>query len=254
MPVGNAAAARAGIKASKNRTAAVGAAPRPATQQVRAPQGTSTSSSSALGREKKVRSQKVIFLGNQGVGKTSIIRRFLHDTFEDTYKATVGIDFVSKELRVDDRAVKLQLWDTAGQERFRALIPGYLRDTAACLIVYDVTCRASFDAVHSWVEDVRRECGEDNLVLAIVGNKTDLEDTRQVSSEEGLALSKELHTLFSESSARTGSKVIDIFEQIARALPEERTKERDAEDEDFSLAPAPAMDSRIRADSKACAC
>eukprot|EP00004_Rigifila_ramosa_P013800 TRINITY_DN3085_c0_g1_i3.p1 TRINITY_DN3085_c0_g1~~TRINITY_DN3085_c0_g1_i3.p1 ORF type:complete len:123 (-),score=18.65 TRINITY_DN3085_c0_g1_i3:375-743(-) len=87
---------------------------------------------------------KLVFLGDQSVGKTSIITRFMYDSFENTYQATIGIDFLSKTLYLDDRTVRLQLWDTAGQERFRSLIPSYIRDSSVAIIVYDITSSLFF--------------------------------------------------------------------------------------------------------------
>merc|ERR1712146_703040 len=128
---------------------------------------------------------KLVYLGDQSVGKTSITTRFMYDTFDNTYQATIGIDFLSKTMYLEDRTVRLQLWDTAGQERFRSLIPSYIRDCSVAVIVYDITNRASFLNSIRWVEDVRSERGSD-VVICLVGNKTDLgSDKRQVSTEEG---------------------------------------------------------------------
>ena len=82
----------------------------------------------------------IVFLGDMSVGKTSLIQRFIYDTFEDKYQPTIGIDFLSKTIYVEDRTVKLQLWDTAGQERFRSLVPSYIKDASVAVIVYDITC------------------------------------------------------------------------------------------------------------------
>merc|ERR1719335_135532 len=123
---------------------------------------------------------KLVFLGEQAVGKTSIITRFMYDTFDNTYQATIGIDFLSKTMYLEDRTVRLQLWDTAGQERFRSLIPSYIRDSSVAVVVYDVTNRASFANTVRWVKDVRSERAND-VVIVLVGNKTDLTDRRQVS-------------------------------------------------------------------------
>eukprot|EP00013_Stygamoeba_regulata_P022180 CAMPEP_0177666354 /NCGR_PEP_ID=MMETSP0447-20121125/21539_1 /TAXON_ID=0 /ORGANISM="Stygamoeba regulata, Strain BSH-02190019" /LENGTH=139 /DNA_ID=CAMNT_0019172501 /DNA_START=99 /DNA_END=514 /DNA_ORIENTATION=- len=120
---------------------------------------------------------KLVFLGDQSVGKTSIITRFMYDTFDSTYQATIGIDFLSKTMYLEDRTVRLQLWDTAGQERFRSLIPSYIRDSSVAVVVYDITNRSSFLNVKKWIEDVRTERGSDVIVM-LVGNKTDLADKR----------------------------------------------------------------------------
>ena len=175
------------------------------------------------------RRYKLVFLGDQGVGKTCIINRFVYDSFDRNYQATIGIDFLrvsprppmpppprrrsraslarprratprlaaprraahlrprrSKTMYLEDRTVRLQLWDTAGQERFRSLIPSYIRDSSVAVVVYDTTSRASFLNSSKWIDDIRSERGDD-VVVMLVGNKTDLGDRRQVSVEEGAA-------------------------------------------------------------------
>merc|ERR1740138_1617814 len=129
----------------------------------------STSSSSSQGKERPPRSHKVVFLGQPGSGKTSIIQQFMYRRFDESYQATVGIDFVSKVLCPEGarRPVKLQLWDTAGQERFRALIPGYLRDCSAALVVYDITSRPSFEAVQGWHKLVLEARGPGEAVTVL---------------------------------------------------------------------------------------
>lgn len=87
---------------------------------------------------------KVVFLGDQSVGKTSIIHRFIYDAFEDNYQATIGIDFMSHKMYIEDKVVILNLWDTAGQERFKSLIPSYIKDSAVAIVIFDVTSRSSF--------------------------------------------------------------------------------------------------------------
>lgn len=161
---------------------------------------------------------KLVFLGEQGVGKTSIITRFMYDTFDTNYQATIGIDFLSKTMYLEDRTVRLQLWDTAGQERFRSLIPSYIRDSSAAVVVYDITVRTSFLSTDKWIDDVRAERGQE-VVIFLVGNKTDNEDKRQVSKEEAQQKATELGAQFIETSAKTGSAVKTLFRTLAQALP-----------------------------------
>jgi Ras-related protein Rab-6A len=119
---------------------------------------------------------------------------------------------------LDDRTIRLQLWDTAGQERFRTLIPSYIRDSAVTIIVFDVTCRQSFEAVDRWVNDVQRERGDDVLIV-LVGNKADLGEAREVSPGEGEAKARSLNAaIFLETSAKTGAGVKTLFVEIAQAL------------------------------------
>lgn len=162
---------------------------------------------------------KLVFLGDQSVGKTSIITRFMYDNFDRHYQATIGIDFLSKTMYLEDRTVRLQLWDTAGQERFRSLIPSYIRDSSVAVVVYDVTNRASFLNTSKWVEDVRAERGND-VVICLVGNKTDLgNDKRQVSTEEGEEKAGKDDLLFMECSAKAGYNVKSLFRKLATSLP-----------------------------------
>ncbi|KAI8089427.1 ras family-domain-containing protein [Halteromyces radiatus] len=161
---------------------------------------------------------KLVFLGEQSVGKTSLITRFMYDTFDNTYQATIGIDFLSKTMYMSNRTLRLQLWDTAGQERFRSLIPSYIRDSSVCVVVYDITSRASFINTSKWIDDVRAERGMD-VIIVLVGNKTDLNDKRQVSVEEGDNKAKEYNIMFIETSAKAGYNVKTLFRKIGGALP-----------------------------------
>lgn len=161
---------------------------------------------------------KLVFLGDESVGKTSIITRFMYDTFDTTYKVTIGIDFVSKTMYLEDRIVRLQLWDTAGQERFRSLIPSYIRDSSVAIVVYDITNRASFLNTEQWIEDVRSERGSD-VVIMLVANKTDLQEKRQVSAEEGEKRARDWGVMFIETSAKAGFNVKALFRKLALALP-----------------------------------
>merc|ERR1719208_757505 len=161
---------------------------------------------------------KLVFLGDESVGKTSIITRFMYEHFDESYQATIGIDFLSKTLYLEDRVVRLQLWDTAGQERFRSLIPSYIRDSSVAIVVYDTTNKTSFTNTEKWIQEVRQERGSD-VVIMLVGNKTDLESARQVATEEGAAKAQELGIMFIETSAKDGDNVKKLFREVATSLP-----------------------------------
>ncbi|XP_025922165.1 arrestin-C-like isoform X2 [Apteryx rowi] len=164
------------------------------------------------------------------VGKTSLITRFMYDSFDNTYQATIGIDFLSKTMYLEDRTVRLQLWDTAGQERFRSLIPSYIRDSTIAVVVYDITNLNSFQQTSKWIDDVRTERGSD-VIIMLVGNKTDLADKRQITTEEGEQRAKELNVMFIETSAKTGYNVKQLFRRVAAALPGmDSTPEKSKED------------------------
>jgi len=119
---------------------------------------------------------------------------------------------------LEDRTVRLQLWDTAGQERFRSLIPSYIRDSTVAVVVYDITNANSFHQTSKWIDDVRTERGSD-VIIMLVGNKTDLTDKRQVLAEDGERKAKELNVMFIETSAKAGYNVKQLFRRVAAALP-----------------------------------
>ena len=152
------------------------------------------------------------------VGKTSLITRFMYDSFDNMYQATIGIDFLSKTMYLEDRTVRLQLWDTAGQERFRSLIPSYIRDSSVAVVVYDISSMKSFHNTRKWIDDVRGERGQD-VIIVLVGNKTDLGDKREVSSQMGEEEARKSGAIFMETSAKVGANVKALFRRIAQALP-----------------------------------
>lgn len=134
-----------------------------------------------------------------------------------------------------DRTIRLQLWDTAGQERFRTLIPSYIRDSHVAIVVYDITNRQSFKDANVWIDDVRTERG-DQVIIVLVGNKTDLRDNRVVTVEEGEAKAKELSVLFMETSAKAGYNVKALFKKVAAELPGlEQNKPEETEIIDVSI-------------------
>ncbi|GAX84034.1 hypothetical protein CEUSTIGMA_g11458.t1 [Chlamydomonas eustigma] len=199
---------------------------------------------------------KLVFLGDQSVGKTSIITRFMYDKFDSVYQATIGIDFLSKTMYLEDRTVRLQLWDTAGQERFRSLIPSYIRDSSVAVVVYDVTNRQSFMNTARWISEVRTERGSD-VIIFLVGNKTDLVDKRQVSIEEGDAKAREFNVNFIETSAKAGLNIKALFRKIAAALPGMETVAQNKVEqlEEVKLTPATVnIDQKAPPPASSCAC
>ncbi|CAK92900.1 unnamed protein product (macronuclear) [Paramecium tetraurelia] len=160
---------------------------------------------------------KIVFLGDQAVGKTSIINRFIFDNFTGNEQPTVGIDFISKTLQVDNKSVRLQLWDTAGQERFRSLIPSYIRDSQAAIICFDITNEKSFQNLPRWIEDVKEERG-DEVLIYILGNKIDLENERQIPTKQAEDKAKELGAQFQEVSAKSAINVAEFFKKLSYDL------------------------------------
>ncbi|XP_050666627.1 ras-related protein Rab-37 isoform X2 [Leptidea sinapis] len=161
---------------------------------------------------------KTILLGDSGVGKTSLLVQFETGKFQPgNFSATVGIGFTNKVVTVDSVKVKLQIWDTAGQERFRSVTHAYYRDAHALLLLYDVTNKTSFDNIRAWLGEIR-EYAQDDVVIMLLGNKSDSGLERAVRREEGQRLAREYQVAFMETSAKTGLNVEAAFAHVARAL------------------------------------
>ena len=153
---------------------------------------------------------KLIFLGDQSVGKSCILNRFMNDTFTEEYQATIGLDFQSKNVQIDNQDIHLLLYDTAGQEKFRSLIPMYTRDANIILLVYDISSKDSFVHLTDWLNDLTT-INKDEVIFAVVGNKIDLEEQRIVKLEEGENFAKEHDFIFAEVSAKTGDGFSELF-------------------------------------------
>ena len=167
--------------------------------------------------KKKCYMVKIIIVGNSNVGKTNIVTRYVKGEFSNEYMITIGMDFLTCNLELDNKIFKLRLWDTAGSEKFRSVTRGYYSNTCYALIVYDITDDSSFNSVKQWIEDVQSFANKGtNLVL--VGNKVDLNNKRKISKEEGQNLATEYGMDFYESSALTGENINDIFEGICQKV------------------------------------
>ena len=153
---------------------------------------------------------KLIFLGDQNVGKSCILNRFMNDTFTEEYQATIGLDFQSKNVQIDNQDIHLLLYDTAGQEKFRSLIPMYTRDSNIILLVYEINNKDSFIHLPDWLNDLSN-VNKDDVIFALVGNKIDLEEKREVSTEEGKSYAEQNGFIFHEVSAKTGDGFSDLF-------------------------------------------
>ncbi|KAL0074559.1 P-loop containing nucleoside triphosphate hydrolase protein [Phycomyces blakesleeanus] len=159
---------------------------------------------------------KLLLIGNSNVGKSSLLLRFTDDTFlpQEEVSATIGVDFKVNMMQVDGQSYKLTIWDTAGQERFRTLTSSYYRGAQGVILVYDVSNRETFDALHTWWNEVNTYCSSPDVVKMIVGNKVDKESSRVVSHREGSELARKLQSLFVECSAKTNMGVKEAFEEL----------------------------------------
>jgi len=167
---------------------------------------------------------KIIVVGAGKVGKTSITIRFAEDRFRESYLPTLGVDFMTKNLVVDDMNVKIQIWDTGGQEFVMSLLPFYFSGAAGGVLVYDITNRNSFNSLDYWLKQIRQNAGEVPVVL--VGNKVDIADQRKISTEEGQAFAADKNLIYLETSAKTGVSVPDLFEGLVKVVMDRESKKR----------------------------
>ncbi|KAG2294702.1 hypothetical protein Bca4012_066553 [Brassica carinata] len=156
---------------------------------------------------------KVVLIGDSGVGKSNLLSRFTRNEFSLESKSTIGVEFATRSIRVDEKTVKAQIWDTAGQERYRAITSAYYRGAVGAFLVYDVTRRVTFENVDRWLKELRDHT-DDNIVVMLVGNKADLRHLRAVSTEDATAFAERESTFFMETSALEALNVEDAFTQV----------------------------------------
>jgi Ras-related protein Rab-2A len=160
---------------------------------------------------------KYIIIGDSGVGKSCLLLQFTDKRFEMTHDLTIGVEFGARTVSVNGTAVKLQIWDTAGQESFRSITRSYYRGACGALLVFDMTRRETFEHVTSWLRDAKENSNMDMTIL-LIGNKNDLVEQREVSSDEARALAKENDLEYIETSAKTAHNVDDAFLDTAKVV------------------------------------
>jgi len=177
---------------------------------------------------------KVVVTGDSGVGKTNIISRFTANEFQIENKATIGVEFGHAEVTLEDGTqIKVQIWDTAGQERFRAITRGYYRGAVGALIVFDITKAMTFRAVDKWLQELNEHADNSDIVIMLIGNKTDLKTSREVATDEARKFAQKNHLLYMETSALDGENVKEAFQQIINAIHQaRRSRPGKAADED----------------------
>jgi len=192
---------------------------------------------------------KVVVTGDSSVGKTNIISRFTTNEFQLENKATIGVEFGHAEVTIPDGTqVKVQIWDTAGQERFRAITRGYYRGAVGALIVFDITKAQTFRNVEKWLSELH-EHADNNMVIMLVGNKTDLKTNREVATEEAKKFAQKNDLLYIETSALDGENIKEAFQQTITAIHQKRSsavnvdanepKVKPTSGQTVNLAPAP---------------
>jgi len=191
---------------------------------------------SAKTTEKPTRQAKIVFIGDAGVGKSSLVLRFVQNHWTPHLTSTIGAAFTTKTVRYDSDVVRWELWDTAGQEQYNSLVPMYYRGAVGAVLVYDITSQTSFNRLQKWVVELR-SCGPANLVIVVCGNKADLHEHRQVdtkhaddyvkhirdtpaaSSGSGSGSGTGIPAIFLETSAKNALNVEQIFFQLWKSLP-----------------------------------
>eukprot|EP00884_Botryococcus_braunii_P006257 jgi/Botrbrau1/15632/Bobra.4_1s0017.1 len=161
---------------------------------------------------------KLVLLGDSGVGKSCLVLRYVRGQFDPSSKVTVGAAFMSHSVKLPSGAtIKFEIWDTAGQERYASLAPLYYRGASAAAVVYDITSAESFQKAKHWVSELHKNASGD-IVIILVGNKTDLVEQRAVSTEEGQEYADSNSMLFVETSAKTAANVTTIFDTVAQRI------------------------------------
>ena len=152
---------------------------------------------------------KYIIIGDTGVGKSCLLLQFTDKRFQPVHDLTIGVEFGARMISIDQKNIKLQIWDTAGQESFRSITRSYYRGAAGALLVYDITRRETFNHLTRWLEEARQNANS-NMVIMLIGNKSDLDHRRAVSTEEGERFAKENNLVFLETSAKSAHNVEEV--------------------------------------------
>merc|ERR1711967_65118 len=162
---------------------------------------------------------KYIIIGDTGVGKSCLLLQFTDKRFQQVHDLTIGVEFGARMITIDKKQIKLQIWDTAGQESFRSITRSYYRGAAGALLVYDITRRETFNHLARWLEEARQNSNQ-NMVIMLIGNKSDLEHRRAVSTKEGEQFAEENGLIFLETSAKTAANVEQAFVKTAEKIYE----------------------------------
>ena len=167
---------------------------------------------------------KIIVLGDPGVGKSCLTSRALKDKFEDKYAPTIGFEFLTYTAIIDSKIIKLQIWDTCGQEMYRSLIANFYRNASLAMMVYSINSKESFSHINTWIKEVKLQSHPD-IKIILIGNKSDLEENRQVTIEDAKEFIKENEiSFFQETSAKTGKNTKEVFEEAAKILYKDHLK------------------------------
>ncbi|KAI5284060.1 hypothetical protein KEM52_003104, partial [Ascosphaera acerosa] len=154
-----------------------------------------------------------VLIGDSGVGKSNLLSRFTRNEFNLDSKSTIGVEFATRSIQVDNKTIKAQIWDTAGQERYRAITSAYYRGAVGALLVYDISKHQTYDNVNRWLKELR-DHADSNIVIMLVGNKSDLRHLRAVPTDDAKQFASENNLSFIETSALDASNVELAFQNI----------------------------------------
>ncbi|KAJ7063590.1 ras family-domain-containing protein [Mycena amicta] len=200
---------------------------------------------------------KVVLIGDSGVGKSNLLSRFTRNEFNLESKSTIGVEFATRSIDVDGKTVKAQIWDTAGQERYRAITSAYYRGAVGALLVYDIAKHATYVNVTRWLKELR-DHADSNIVIMLVGNKSDLKHLRAVPTDEAKSFSTENGLSFIETSALDASNVESAFQTILTdiyRIVSSKSLEQSNNTVDLpnnSVSVGPSVDSNASQASKCC--
>ena len=172
---------------------------------------------------------KIVIIGDSGVGKTNLIGRYLKNEYKEDSKATVGVEFGEKKYEINGLKIKAQIWDTAGQERYRAITSMYYKGAKGGLIVFDLSSKSTFQNVEKWFNEIKKTA-DPTINLILIGNKSDLKDKRQISTEEGENKAKEMNVPYLETSALNADNVDKAFDLIIQEITKKMKKEIEEEE------------------------
>ena len=175
---------------------------------------------------------KLIIVGDTNVGKTNIMSKYIKDQFNITSKSTIGVEFGTKILEIDNKKVKAQIWDTAGQERYKSITSAYYKGAKGAFIVYDITNKSTFESVDKWIKDLN-SYGDKNLTMLLIGNKSDLEVKRIINKEEGEEKEKSFELGFIETLAYNGDNIDQAFDIMLKEVLKRYIVENDVNNDEF---------------------
>ena len=160
---------------------------------------------------------KLILIGDSYVGKSNILLKYLKNQFNENSKTTIGVEFGTKNIIINNKRIKIQIWDTAGQERYRSITSAYYKGAKGALIVYDITRKNTFDNIDKWITDLKLN-GDKNICIIILGNKSDLIDKREINKNDGIKKAEMYKTAFLETSALNGDNISKAFDELIEQI------------------------------------